>query len=156
MGATAKELVTAFMQALQTKQFEKAATYLSDDFHFIGWTPLPLNKDQFIRLSSELAEGMPNLSYNFHDLQDVDALLAEGDRERAVVQITGTQVNEFVLTPLGLPPILETGRSISLPAQHWEYVVRNNAITTIDVEPVPGGDISGLLHQLGTDVQIIQ
>lgn len=156
MGAKAKELVTAFMLALETKQFEKAATYLSDDFHFMGWTPLPLNKDQFIRLSSELAEGIPDLSYNFHDLHDVDALLAEGDRERAIIQITGTQVNEFVLTPLGLPPILETGRSISLPAQHWEYVVRNNAITTIDVEPVPGGGISGLLHQLGTDVQIIQ
>src|SRR5260370_8357832 len=104
MGATAKELVTAFMQALQTKQFEKAATYLSDDFHFIGWTPLPLNKDQFIRLSSELAEGIPNLSNNFHDLQDVEALLAEGDREGAAMQIPVTQLNELSPTPPKLPP----------------------------------------------------
>jgi hypothetical protein len=72
MKTTATEIVTAFMQALETNEFDKAATYLSDIFLFSGSTPLPLNKDQFIRYSSELAEGMPNLSYHFHDIQEVE------------------------------------------------------------------------------------
>jgi hypothetical protein len=156
MSTTATQIVTDFMVALEAKQFEKAATYLADDFRFIGWTPLPLNKDQFIRLSSELAYGMPNLSYNFHDLHEVDALPGEGNRERAAIRVTGTQVNEFVLVPLGLPPIPQTAQSVALPEEHWEYVVRDDTIVTIDVEPVPGGGISGLLHQFGINIPIIQ
>ncbi len=79
MKTTATKIVTVFMEALETKEFDKAATYLSDIFLFSGSTPLPLNKDQFIRYSSELAEGMPNLSYHFHDIQEVDDLLGEGE-----------------------------------------------------------------------------
>ncbi len=96
MNTRAAEIVTALMEALEAKEFDKAATYLSDDFQFTGSTPRPLNKDQFIRLSSELAEGMPNISYHFHE-----------------------------------------------------------AITTIDVERVPGGGIYGMLQQLGINIPII-
>lgn len=156
MSTPATQIVTAFMEALETKQFEKAATYLADDFQFSGWTPLPLNKDQFIKIASELASGMPNLSYNFHDLHEVDALLGEGSRARATIRVTGTQTDSFILTPLGLPPIPQMAQSISLPEEHWEYVVKDDTIATIDVEPVPGGGISGLLHQFGIDIPIIQ
>lgn len=156
MNTRAAEIVTAFMEALEAKEFDKAATYLSDDFQFTGSTPRPLNKDQFIRVSSELAEGMPNISYHFHDLQEVDEKQEEGDRERATIQITGTHVNSFELVPLSLPTIPETGLPVSLPEAHWEYLVRGEAITTIDVERVPGGGISGMLQQLGINIPIIQ
>ena len=120
MTTTATEIVTAFMEALETKEFDKAATNLSDIFQFSGSTPLPLNKDQFIRYSSDLAEGMPNLSYNFHDIQEVEETLGEGDTVRAAIQITGTHTNIFQVVPLGLPPIPETNKSVSLPVEHWE------------------------------------
>ncbi len=48
MNVTATEIVTAFMEALEFKEFDKAAAYLSDNFHFSGSTPLSLNKDKFI------------------------------------------------------------------------------------------------------------
>jgi hypothetical protein len=115
MNTRAAEIVTALMEALEAKEFDKAATCLSDDFQFTGSTPRPLNKDQFIRLSSELAEGMP----------------------------------------ISLPTIPETGLPVSLPEAHWEYLVRGEAITTIDVEWVPGGGISGMLQQLGINIPII-
>ncbi len=155
MNTRAAEIVTAFMEALEAKEFDKAATYLSDDFQFTGSTPRPLNKDQFIRLSSELAEGMPNLSYHFHDLQEVDELQGVGSRERATIQITGTQVNSFELVPLSLPLIPETGLPVSLPEVHWEYLIKGDTITAIDVEQVPGGGIYGMLQQLGIDIPII-
>src|SRR5260370_11195297 len=130
MTTTETQIVTDFMEALETKQFEKAATYLADDFRFIGWSPLPLNKDQFIKVSSELAYGMPNLSYNFHDLHEVDALAEEGIRERAAIRVTGTQVNEFVLVPLGLPPIPQMAQSVALPDDHWKDVARLHVTVT--------------------------
>src|SRR5258708_19376782 len=103
MNTRAAEIVTALMEALEAKEFDKAATYLSDDFQFTGSTPRPLNKDQFIRLSSELAEGMPNISYHFHDLQEVEGQLREGIREMAPLQLTATQLNSFDLVPLSPP-----------------------------------------------------
>jgi len=57
---------------------------------------------------------------------------------------------------LSLPIIPQMGKSVSLPEEHWEYVVRGNAIAAIDAEHVPGGGITGLLHQLGVDAWIIQ
>ena len=156
MSTRAAEIVAAFMEALEAKEFDKAATYLSDDFQFTGSTLRPLNKDQFIKVASELAEGMPNISYHFHDLQEVEEQQGEGIRERAIIQITGTQVNSFELVPLSLPTIPETGLPVSLPAVHWEYLVRGDTITAIDVEQVPDGGISGMLQQLGIDIPIIQ
>jgi len=155
LNTRAAEIVTAFMEALEAKEFDKAATYLSDDFQFTGSTPRTLNKDQFIRVSSELAEGMPDISYHFHDLQEVEEQQGEGNRERATIQISGTQVNSFELVPLSLPTIPETGLPVSLPEAHWEYLVRGDTITAIDVEQVPGGGISGMLQQLGINIPII-
>ncbi len=45
----ATELVNIFMQTLETKDHDRAASYLADDFLFNGFTPKPLAKDQFIQ-----------------------------------------------------------------------------------------------------------
>jgi hypothetical protein len=156
MNTTASEIVTAFMEALEIKAFDKASTYLSDSFQFSGSTPLPLNKNQFIMFSSELAEGMPNLSYHFHDIQEVKEKLGEGSTVRAAIQITGTHINTFQVIPLGLPPIPETNKSVSLPEAHWEYNVKGATIASIRVEQIAGGGIGGILQQLGVDIPIIQ
>ncbi len=68
MNGTTTEMVMAFMEALEAKGFDKAASYLSDNFQFSGSTPQPLSKDKFLSYASALAAGMPNLSYHFHGL----------------------------------------------------------------------------------------
>jgi hypothetical protein len=50
----------------------------------------------------------------------------------------------------------ETNNSVSLPLEHWEYVVKGNTIASIRVEQVAGGGIAGMLQQLGIDIPIIQ
>ena len=156
MKVTATELVTAFMEALEFKDFDKAAAYLSDNFQFSGSTPLPLNKDKFISYSSALATGMPNLTYHFHDLQEVVERLGEGNRVRATIQITGTHTNDFQMVQLGFPPIPATNNSVLLPEEHWEYAIKGDKIASIHVEQVSGGGIRGILQQLGVDIPIIQ
>lgn len=156
MNVTATELVTAFMEALEAKKFDKASTYLSDNFQFSGSTPLPLDKDKFISYSSALATGMPNLSYHFHDVQEVVESLGEGNRVRATIQISGTQTDSFVIVPLGLPPIPQTNKSVSLAEEHWDYAVKGDTIAFIRAEHVAGGGIGGILQQLGIDIPIAQ
>jgi hypothetical protein len=70
--------------------------------------------------------------------------------------MTGTQTDGFILPPLGLPPIPQMARTVSLPEEHWNYTLQNGKIAQITVQRVPGGGIQGLLHQLGIDMPIIQ
>lgn len=154
---SATEIVTAFMTALEAKDFDRAASYLSDDFIFIGSTPQPLNKDQFISTMSGLASGIPNLSYNFRDIHDILGQQQwQEERVEATIQMRGTQTESFELQWLSLPPIPQMGKSISLPQEHWQFSVKGDKITMLTTDRVPGGGITGLLGQLGIDISIAQ
>ena len=142
------EIVTDFMQALEAKEFTRAADYLSDSLIFTGFTPVPLHKNQFINVMSELAEGFPNLSYGFHGIEEVAETMG-GSRVRGAVQINGSQVNSFQLPALGIGEIPQMARSVLLPEENWNYQIENDTIASIQADSVPGGDIEGLLNQLG-------
>ena len=151
----ATEIVSAFMAALETKEYGKAGDYLFDTFFFSGFTPKPLPNDQFIMVMSGLTAGFPALSYNFHNVQEVDNT-AEGAQVTGTVRITGTQTDSFILPPLGLAPIPQMAGSISLPETTWKFLVRDDKIASIRVDRVPGADMEGLLNQLGISDPIIQ
>lgn len=153
--ASAVEIVTTFMQELESKEFEKAASHLSDSFFFSGFTPQPLNKDQFISVMSGLYVGFPNLLFNLHGASEADDTM-EGKRVTGFVKITGTQTDSFVLPSLGLAPIPQMAGSISLPETSWDYLVKADTIASIQVKHEPGGDIEGLLNQLGISDPIYQ
>ncbi len=148
----ATETVRDFMTALEAAQFATAKEYLADSFTFSGWTPGPLNRDDFMTVTSGLKSSMPNLSYHFHGARELEA--KEQDSEGiGNVQISGTQENSLNLPPLSLPPIPQMAHTVSLPPTHWYFTLQNNLIARITVEHVQDGDIHALLNQLGTDVR---
>ncbi len=149
------ELVKAFMDALEAKDFDTASSYLADDFLFSGWTPQPLDRTQFMAVMDGLKEGIPSLSYNFHTVRDVQDVQQES-RVKATVQMMGTQTESFILPPLGTPPIPQMAGTISMPEEQWNYTLENGKIARIVVGHVAGGGIQGLLHQLGVDLLIEQ
>lgn len=151
----ATETVNAFMQALELKDYRRAASNLADGMFFSGFTPKPLPKDQFISVMEGLTEGFPDLSYMFHGVKELDNT-SEGAIVTGSVHITGTQTDSFQMPPLGIGPIPQTAQTISLPEETWEYLVRDGMIASIRVDLVPGGDMEGLLNQLGIDYPIIQ
>lgn len=152
----ALDTVRTFMLALEARDFAKAGTYLARDFIFSGWTPQPLNREQFITVMSGLKAGIPNLTYHFHTEHKGRDLLELDTQVRGAVQITGNQTDSFILPPLGLPPIPQMARAVSLPEEHWNYTVQKDQIAQISVERAAGGGIQGLLQQLGIDAPIIQ
>lgn len=151
----AKDIVTAFMQALETKDFQAASDLLPDTFYFSGSMAQPFSRDQFINFFRELSAGMPNLSLHPRDVREVEAS-DEGNRVDATIQITGRQENAINLYMLSLPIIPQLARSVSLSPEQWQFVVRNGLIATIDAAPTAGAGVTELLHQLGVDAMMIQ
>ena len=135
------ETVNAFSTALESNNFDKAATYLSDDFSLSGPTPQPVGKNEFIGIQSAFQRAIPDWSFNVHDVQEL------GDKVRGAVQITGTHTQELVV--LGMPPIPATGKKISLPEEHLEFTFKGDKIASLASDNVPGAGIPGVLQQIG-------
>ncbi len=148
------ETVEAFMIALESKDFEKARGMLADDFLFSGWTPQPLDTYGFMNVMQGLREGIPNLSYHYEAVESTGDVEGVGE-VKATIKVTGTQTDGFILPALGLPPIPQTARSISLPQEHWIFTLENGKIARITTERVSGGGIQGLLRQLGIEIPLV-
>jgi len=138
------ETVKAFSSALESKDFDKAASYLSDDFTLTGPTPQPVGKNEFIGIQSAFILAIPDWSFNDHDVQE------QGDKVTGAVQITGTHTEPLVLS--GMPPIPATGKKISLPEEHLEFTFKGDKIASLTSDNVPGGGIPGVLQQIGVQM----
>ncbi len=144
------ETVQNFVSALEDRRNDETADALSNEFLFTGWTPKPLNKEDFLTTMKELKSGIPSLMFNLHNLAE------QGSTVTGSIQIAGYQSDSFSIPPLSLPPVPQMARSISLPVEDVTFEVENDKISRWAVHRVPGGGVSGLLHQLGFDSPIIQ
>ncbi len=146
---TNEELVKSFITALQSGDFDLAATLMSDDFIAGGFTPDPLDKGEFLAMQSELHDAMPDYDFHFSDIQEHD------NGTEALIQITGTHNRDLELAMFGLPLIPATGLAIDLPQVHTQYRVSDGKIAEIRFESVPGSGLPGLLQQIGTELPIL-
>ena len=144
------DAVKGLMNALEANERETASNYLADQFVATGWTPKPLGKKDFLDVISGLKEGIPGLIFNLHNVDE------QGNKVHGTIQLAGYQTDAFNLPTLSLPPIPQMGRSVSLPAEDVDFTVENEQVTRMDIHHVDGGDIHGLLQQLGTDSPIAQ
>ena len=87
MSAIQEEIVRAFMTALETNDQDTADSYLSEDFTFSGWTPLPLNKKDFLTVIGGLKSGIPGLIFNLHNIDE------QKEAVTATIQIAGYQTD---------------------------------------------------------------
>ena len=144
------DIVKNFMIALDNNEQDQWGDYLADDFTFSGWTPKSLTKSDFLNVMAGLKEGLPGLIFNLHNVQE------DGDKVLGTWQVVGYQTDSFSLPALGLPPIPQMARSVSLPTEDVTYIAENDHIVLIFVQSNSEGGIKGLLRQLGINVPIIQ
>lgn len=144
----AKETVETVISALQAEDFELAANTLSDDFTFRGLGPKILNKPDFLATQSALVAAMPDFSYNLSDIHE------EHGRVVATTTITGTHTHTLSLPLFHIRPIPATGLSVVLPAQQLVSEVENDNVVSMQLEPVPGGGLEGLLQQIGEELPV--
>ena len=148
---THTDVVRQFIAALENNDRQRAGDYLTADFLFDGWTPKPLRKEAFLSMIGNLKEGLPDLSFNLRDLRELSEQLVVG-----TIHVTGYQTDSFILPELGLPPIPQTASHVSLPIETISFEFIDDKLMQMIITPVRGGNIQGLLRQLGIDVPIIQ
>ncbi|HZU71108.1 MAG TPA: nuclear transport factor 2 family protein [Ktedonobacteraceae bacterium] len=144
MNAT--EIVQTFITALQSGDMDMAAQYMMDDFVFEGWTPQALDKGEFLALQSELHAAMPDYTFNLSDTREEDGIVD------AFIQISGTHTQTLSLPMFGVPLVPYTGISVELPQTRTRFTVRDGKVARMQVEPLPGGGLNGLLQQIDTEL----
>jgi len=137
------DTVKAFSEALEARDFNKAASYLADDFVFAGPVPQPLSKQEFLAVQSAFEDAFQDWSFNSHE--EVE----QGDKVVAAVQITGTHTHALVLPMPGMPPIPATGKKVSLPVEHITFTFKGDKIASLSSDNTPGGGVPGVLTQIG-------
>jgi len=146
---SAIEIVKTFITALQSGDFSVAADHMTDDFEMKGWTTQPIGKNEFLALQSELNNAMPDFSYNLSNEHKSD------NEVNVLIRITGTHTQDLTLPTFGIPLIPYTGTTTDLSQVHAEFVLNDNKIREMRVEPVAGGGLNGLLQQVGTELWIL-
>ncbi|WIG58699.1 MAG: hypothetical protein OJF49_001445 [Ktedonobacterales bacterium] len=139
----AVETVQTVLAAIEATDWERARSYLADDFTFGGAVPEPIGADAWLGVHRALAAAMPDFSFNARGIHD------ENGRVAGQVQITGTQTRELALPIAGLAPIPPTGKRVSLPTENVTVTMRGDKLATYVVSEVAGGGLPGILSQLG-------
>lgn len=142
-------VVKTFITALQSGDMEEAASSMSDDFVERGWTPQPLDRQQFLALLSSLRGAMPDFSFNLSDVRERD------NGAEALIAISGSHTRDLALPEYGLPLIPYSGVAIYLPQVRSEYTIKDDKVAEMLVETLPGGGLTGLLQQIDTDLPIL-
>ena len=102
-----------------------------DDFQFLGVTPQPLGKAEFLGFIESLHTAFPDFKFNETSASE------SGDTATIKHKITGTHTGTFNIP--GMPPIPATGKSFALPEEgdqvvevleHMCYTTHINTIGT--------------------------
>ena len=140
------EVVEASIRAWENNDADALAACLAEDFFCVGQMPQQLNKKQFVDYMKTIMRAFPDWKFNHH-------ILNTRDNEFVEVEVHPTGANSGELVVLGLPPILPTGKVITLPQQDWEYDVRGDQIaflTTTTFNRILG--FAAILNELGMEL----
>lgn len=138
-----QETVQALMDSLQRGDFDKARTFLSDDFRYKGFVRKPINGKTWLRMSANLKMAFAGLNYHFK----VDH--ADGNVVNTTSQMSGNNRGAFDLTDVNMGVISATNKTFSTATENHRVTVKNEKVTSWVVEPTEGAGLMAILGQLG-------
>jgi SnoaL-like domain len=136
----ALDIVTKLDQEICGGELAKAASYLTEDFRFVGVGPEALNKDQALGVWATIRAGLPDFSHRMRNLR------AAFNVVYGTVEAGGTHTGTLSI-PNG-PTVPATQRRWQNPLERIAITVRDGKVKEWAVESVPGGGLAGLLGQL--------
>jgi hypothetical protein len=143
-----REIAEDFAMAMNVGDWEKVASFLSEDFRFMGPVPEPIGGMEWIGLSKSLKRAFPDIQYNLR----IDSI--EGDVVRTTTQLSGTHTGELDLTAMGFGVIPATGISFSNPEEEGDAVVKGDKVISLHVKSVEGSGLMGILQKIGVEVPV--
>ena len=141
-----REIVQSLLDSVQRGDFEKAKSFLSNDYQFSGPVPEPINAETWMSINKNLKKAFPDLDYHFH----VDGV--EGDVTKISAELKGTHKGALDLSPIGLGVTPATNKSFATPREHGEVTFKGDKIVSWVVQKIEGGGLMGILTQLGIAV----
>lgn len=138
-------VVHDLMSGLDTGDLDKVSSLISDDFRFYLPLPYPIEKLHIMGFLGTFKKAFPDWSYNFSNAS------VETGHVRGTVKPGGTHSNDGSLP--GMPPVLATGKVITLPEIPVDFTVKNNKISELKIDQMPGGNFSNLMENLGINLK---
>ena len=137
-----REMVETLLDSIQKGDFENVKSMLADDFQFSGPVPEPINKEAWLRMSTNLKTAFPDLDYHFK------VIGTQGDVVRATSQLSGTHSGSLGLTGMNMGVIPATAKTFVATREKTKITVKENKISSWVVEPTQGAGLMAILSQL--------
>jgi hypothetical protein len=138
-----KATVQSLMDAVQMGDFEKANSYLSNDFKFSGPVPEPISGEAWMGMSASLKAAFPDLNYQFK-IEGVDDNTAH-----ISAQLKGTHTGTLDLSAMGLGIIPPTNKAFAVAHEKGEVSVQDGKVKTWAMNGTEGAGLMAILGQLG-------
>ena len=136
----ALDIVAKLDKEISGGELAKAASYLAEDFRFVGVAPQPLNKSEALGIWATIRVGVPDFNHNMRNVREAFNVVY------ATVEAGGTHTGTLSI-PNG-PTVPATQRKWQNPTERIAITVRDGKVKEWAVEAVPGGGLAGLLGQL--------
>jgi hypothetical protein len=139
-------VVEDFLTAIERNDFTRAETYLSNDFTVTGVAPEALTAKEYLDVHKALGKGMPDLIFNYKILRDRNNVVD------LKVKITGTHSKEMPAPLPGMTNIPATNKFVRMPEESMKFTVKDKKLTTLHLDKVTGGGLTGILKQIGVEI----
>jgi len=142
----AAAMTRAVMAAIEAADWDRARSFLADDFRFSGPVPAPIDAETWLGVHRALYEAMPDLRFN------PSAFDETADGARLGVALTSTHTGTLTLPPLGINGYAATGRRVSFPLETATVTVRDGKIVSWANVTPPNGGLAGIAQQVGLEL----
>ena len=126
----AYDVVNQHLRAVEAGDWEKADSFIADDYSMIGTIPFPVSlfikigKKESLRMHKPRKTALPDFKFNEKILEETEEMVS------FQVNLTGTHTGVIDYTGIlrGVPVIRPTGKKVELPDEFFTYFVRAGKI----------------------------
>lgn len=137
------EQTAAFISAIESADWDKVSSMLSDDFKFYGPAPQPLDRTSWVAFQQALSEAFPNWSFHLSKVE------LHGDNDVSIkVRISGTHSQDLQLPDPDFRPLSATGTILNLPVENAKLKFHDGKIKELFVEEGAKGGFPAVIEQL--------
>ena len=138
------DLARKALHAFSSGDTATMSSLISDDFQFLGVTPQPLTKDDYMGFMHTINAAFPDFKFEETSASE------SGDTVTIKHHISGTQTGALNLP--GMPSIPATGKKVHLPEETSIFTFKGGKAVKYLGEPAPNGGLPGMLKQLGVQM----
>lgn len=145
------EVVQAHLRAVEAGDWEKANSYLADDYSMkMEGMPffVSIKKADALSMHKARKQAFPDFKFN----EKIE--LEQDNQVKVAIYLTGTHTGQLDYPKnVGVPKNAATGKSINLPSEYFTYSVENDKIVhTYGMIPEGHGP-KALMKQLGIEAK---